>query len=69
MEQIKGIFVNAKIAKTAPKTYEEMSAIEKAKADMDFMRHKGGFGYKQAKRHYEKLLRREKQNGRSTPTD
>lgn len=60
MEHLKGTFINAKITMTTAKTYEEMSAIEKAKADMDYMRHKGGFGYKQAKRHYEKLLRRQK---------
>ncbi len=35
----------------------EMTELEKAKADMDFYRHKGGFGYKQAKRHYERKLR------------
>lgn len=40
----------------------EMTELEKAKADMDFQRHKGGFAYKQAKRHYEKLLRKERKN-------
>jgi len=38
----------------------EMNALEKAKADMDYRRHFGGFGYRQAKRHYEKLLRKER---------
>lgn len=37
-----------------------MTELEKAKADMDFYRHKGGFGYKQAKRHYERVLRKER---------
>ncbi len=40
----------------------EMTELEKAKADMDFYRHKGGFGYKQAKRHYERVLRKERRN-------
>ena len=39
-----------------------MTELEKAKADMDFYRHKGGFGYKQAKRHYERVLRKERRN-------
>lgn len=38
--------------------YEDMTPLEKAKADMDFLRNKGGFAYKQARRHYEKLLRK-----------
>ena len=41
---------------------EKMSELDKAKADMDFYRHKGGFGYKQAKRHYERVLRKERRN-------
>ena len=40
----------------------EMTELERAKADMDFYRHKGGFGYKQAKRHYERVLRKERRN-------
>ena len=40
----------------------EMTELEKAKADMDFYRHKGGFGYKQAKKHYERVLRKERKN-------
>ncbi len=39
--------------------YEDMTPLQKAKADMDFARHKGGFAYKQAKRHYMKMLRKE----------
>lgn len=35
-----------------------MTELEKAKADMDYYRHIGGFGYKQAKKHYEKVLRK-----------
>lgn len=38
--------------------YEDMNEFEKAKADLDYYRHKGGNAYKQAKRHYEKLLRK-----------
>ena len=36
----------------------EMTELERAKADMDFARRKGGFAYKQAKRHYERLRRK-----------
>lgn len=39
---------------------KELSELEKAKAEMDFQRKWGGFGYKQAKARYEKLLRKEK---------
>jgi chaperonin cofactor prefoldin len=38
----------------------ELTELEKAKADMDFYRHVGGFGYKQAKKHYERVLRKER---------
>ena len=47
------------ITLTKAKTYGEMDELEKAKADMDYMRHKGGFAYKQAKAHYEKVRRRD----------
>lgn len=40
----------------------EMTELERAKADMDFYRHKGGFGYMQAKKHYERVLRKERRN-------
>jgi hypothetical protein len=40
----------------------EMTELEKAKADLDYYRHVGGFGYKQAKRHYERVLRKERRN-------
>ncbi len=40
------------------KTREEMTELERAKVDVDYWRHRGGFGYKQAKKHYERLLRR-----------
>ena len=36
----------------------EMTEPEKAKADMEYARRKGGFAYKQAKRHYERLRRK-----------
>lgn len=39
---------------------KELSELEKAKAEMAFQRKWGGFGYKQAKARYEKLLRKEK---------
>lgn len=35
-----------------------LSELEAAKAEMDYRRRFGGFGYKQAKRHYERVLRR-----------
>lgn len=35
--------------------FEEM---RQAKAEMDYRRKGGGFGYKQAKRHYERIRRR-----------
>ena len=44
--------------------YEDMTPLQKAKADMDFARRKGGFAYKQAKRHYERLQRKENRDGR-----
>ena len=39
---------------------KELTELEKAKAEMTFKRKSGGFGYKQAKARYEKLLRKEK---------
>lgn len=36
--------------------------LRKAKNEMDFARHFGGHRYKQAKAHYERLLRRAKWN-------
>lgn len=36
-------------------SFEEM---REAKAEMDYRRREGGFGYKQAKRHYERVRRR-----------
>lgn len=39
---------------------KELTKLEKAKAEMAFQRKRGGFGYKQAKARYEKLLRKEK---------
>lgn len=54
-----GEFINARMARGPILTYAQMTPLQKAKADMDFMRHKGGFAYKQAKRHYEELLRKE----------
>ena len=39
---------------------KEPTKLEKAKAEMTFQSKMGGFGYKQAKARYEKLLRKEK---------
>ena len=39
---------------------KELTELEKTKAEMSFQRKRGGFGYKQAKARYEKLLRKEK---------
>ena len=41
-------------------TLKELTELEKAKSEMTFQRKNGGFGYKQAKARYEKLLRKEK---------
>lgn len=59
-----GQFINAWLCDSEVITREKMTELEKAKGDMDYAKHKGGFAYKQAKRHYEKLLRRAKRNGR-----
>ena len=37
--------------------------LDKAKEEMNYYRHIGGFGYKQAKRHYERLVRRARCRG------
>lgn len=39
---------------------KELTELEEAKAEMAFQRKVGGFGYKQAKARYEKLLRKGK---------
>lgn len=39
---------------------KELTELEEAKYEMTFQRKRGGFGYKQAKARYEKLLRKEK---------
>lgn len=45
--------------------YDGMTELQKAKFDMEYYRLANNwFGYKQAKRHYGKLLRKEKMNGR-----
>lgn len=42
-----------------------MTELEKAKAEMLYARHIGGFRYKQAKKHYQRLLRKERmENGK-----
>lgn len=56
----RGIMLNNGHVNTEPALrYEDMDELQKAKADLDYMRRKGNhFGYKQAKAHYEKVLRR-----------
>ena len=39
-------------------TRKELTELEEAKAEMTFQRKMGGFGYKQAKARYEKLIRK-----------
>jgi hypothetical protein len=46
--------------------FEEM---REAKAEMDYRRKVGGFGYKQAKRHYERVRRRFEAERRRTKND
>lgn len=53
-----GTFLNARLTETEAKRYGDMNEIERAKADMDYARHKGGFAYKQAKRRYDRLCRK-----------
>jgi len=53
-----GQFINARISDAEAKRYEDMTELERAKADMDYAKHRGGFAYRQAKRHYERTLRR-----------
>ena len=44
-----------------PKREKTMTELEKAKADMErFQRERNYFGYKQSKKRYERLLRKEK---------
>ena len=61
---MRGSFLNARLTETEAKRYEDMDELERAKADMDYARHKGGFAYKQAKRHYERILRKWKDSGK-----
>lgn len=53
-----GTFINARLTGTEAKRYEDMDELERAKADMDYARHRGGFAYKQAKRRYDRLCRK-----------
>lgn len=41
------------------KSKEDMTIVEKAKADMDYKKHMGGKVYMDARRHYEKVKRKE----------
>ena len=56
-----GQFINARLSTKTALKYEDMTPLQKAKADMDYMAHKGGYGYKQAVHRYKRLLRKEKQ--------
>lgn len=40
--------------------FKELTELDKAKAEMSFQNKRGGFGYKQEKARYKKLLRKEK---------
>ena len=51
---------NMRIISIGESPLKELTELEKAKAEMSFQRKSGGFGYKQAKARYEKLLRKEK---------
>lgn len=52
---------NGHISDTPALRYEDMTPLQKAKADMDYMKlTKNHFGYKQAKKHYERVLRKTK---------
>ena len=51
-----GTMINACGFGTAKK-YSEMTELEKAKADLDYAKRKGGFAYKQAVAHYKKVLK------------
>ena len=51
---------NMRIISIGESQRKELTELEKAKAEMTFQRKMGGFGYKQAKSRYEKLLRKEK---------
>lgn len=65
----RGQFINARLSDKPALRYEDMTPLQKAKADMDFFKQKGNFfGYKQAKKHYERLLRKERINGRLPTT-
>ena len=51
---------NMRIISIGESPLKDLTKLEKAKAKMSFQRKRGGFGYKQAKARYEKLLRKEK---------
>lgn len=57
----RGVMLNSgRISDEPAKTYAEMDPLERARADVQYARHKGGFAYKQARAHYRNLLRRRK---------
>lgn len=51
---------NARVSRKKAKCYEEMTPLQKAHADMMSAKNVGGFAYKQARKHYERLLREER---------
>ena len=52
-----GILMNKSGFAEPAKTTSGMTLLERAKADLDFARHIGGFAYKQAVAHYKKVLK------------
>ena len=58
-----GILMNKSGFAGPAKTTAGMTSLERAKADLDFARHIGGFAYKQAKAHYENVLRKTGKGG------
>lgn len=55
-----GQFKNARLSRKKAKGYEDMTPLQKAHADMMHAKPRGGFAYKQARKHYERLLRKER---------
>ena len=61
MKRIKRLYKKQRALYYLQKGGSAMGAFEEmreAKAEMDYRRKAGGFGYKQAKRHYERVRRK-----------
>ena len=52
-----GILMNKSGFAGPAKTTAGMTSLERAKADLDYAKRKGGFAYKQAVAHYKKVLK------------